>query len=234
LKVEVVIVAAGRGKRLPESELKQFYPLRGKPILSWTIDKFERCELINKTILVIPSGKEEYVRRKILSPFKYKKIKAVVEGGEERGDSVFQGLKMVDEDTDIILIHDGVRPLISSSLIEKVIKEANKYGAVSLGIPIKETIKEINKDNIVAKTLKRERLYLTQTPQGFKREIIWEAYKEARKSGWRASDDAGLVERLGHKVKMLLGDETNIKITTSLDLKLAEMLLGEIIKCALE
>jgi 2-C-methyl-D-erythritol 4-phosphate cytidylyltransferase len=233
LKVEVVIVAAGRGKRLPGSELKQFYPLRGKPIFCWTIDKFEKCKLIDKIILAVPPGKEEYVRKKILSPFKYKKIKTVVKGGEKRGDSVFQGLKIVDEDTDIILIHDGVRPLISLSLIEKVIKEANKYGAVSLGIPIKETIKEIKNDNMVAKTLKRERLYLTQTPQGFKREVIWEAYKEARSSGWRANDDTGLVEKLGHKVKMLLGEETNIKITTSLDLKLAEILLGEASRCAL-
>ncbi|MEA3485622.1 MAG: 2-C-methyl-D-erythritol 4-phosphate cytidylyltransferase, partial [Candidatus Aerophobetes bacterium] len=124
-------------------------------------------------------------------------------------------------------------PLISSSLIEKVIKEANKYGAVSLGIPIKETIKEIENDNIVVKTLKRERLYLTQTPQGFKREVIWEAYKEARRSGWRANDDAGLVEKLGQGVKMLLGEEANIKITTSLDLKLAEILLGEASRCVL-
>jgi len=231
VKVEVVIVAAGRGKRFPESELKQFYPLRGKPILCWTVAKFEECRLVDRIILTVPPDKEEYVREKILSPFKYKKIKAIVEGGEERSDSVFQGLKKTEKDTDIILVHDGVRPLISLSLIEKVIEETNKYGAVSLGIPVKETIKEIKDENIVVKTLERERLYLTQTPQGFKRDIIWEAHKEARKLGWRANDDAGLVERLGQRVKMLLGEEINIKITTSLDLKLAEMLLGEIDKC---
>lgn len=138
---------------------------------------------------------------------------------------MFEGLKNVDEKTDIVLIHDGVRPLISTHLIEKVIKETEKYGAVSPAIPVKETLKEVNEDELVVRTLERSKIRLIQTPQGFKKDLISQVYKKAMDSGWRASDDAGIVERFGYKVKVVAGEEMNIKITTSLDLKFAEMLL---------
>jgi len=230
VRVEAIIVAAGKGERFNKDRHKQFYPLRGKPILWWTVRRFEECRVIDKIIVVIPQGMKDYAE-KIALFFECEKIKELVEGGEEREDSVFQGLKTVEEDTDIVVIHDGVRPLISHHLIEKVIQETEKEGAVSLGIPVKETIKRVNKDNIVVKTIERENLYSIQTPQGFKRDIIWEAHMKKGDSKKKTDDDALLVERLGKRVRIIPGDERNIKITTQQDLKLAEFFLKEINRC---
>jgi 2-C-methyl-D-erythritol 4-phosphate cytidylyltransferase len=225
LKIETVIVAAGKGARFSDVRPKQFCLLGGKLLLAWTIERFEECKLINNIILVVPPRMSKYVKETVIPSSKYKKVKAIVEGGKQRGDSVFEGLQKVDASTDVVLIHDGVRPLISCHLIERVIDQTKEYKAVVLGIPMRETVKEIEEDNIVNKTLNRRRLYSIQTPQGFKKDLILKAYEEAKKEGWWASDDAGLVERLGEKVKVIPGEETNIKITTSLDLKFAEMLL---------
>lgn len=225
MRVEVIIVGAGKGARFGEVRPKQFSYLCKKPIFCWTIERFEKCELIDKIILVIPPRMKEYVQKSILSYSDYKKIKATVEGGKERGDSVFQGLQVVDRDTDIVLIHDGVRPLIFPELIERLIHQVEKYGAAILAVPMKETVKEVSRESAVAQTLDRKKLYSIQTPQGFKREIIWKAYQTASQSGQWASDDAALVEKIGKRVMIILGDEMNIKITTSLDLKLAEILL---------
>ncbi len=225
MKVEAIIVGAGKGVRFGEIRPKQFCYLSKKPILCWTIERFEKCGLVDKVILVIPPGTKEYVQKSILSYSNYKKIKVSVEGGKERGDSVFQGLRVVDSDTDVVLIHDGVRPLVFPPLIENLIHQVEKYGAATLAVPIKETVKEINQESVVARTLDRKKLYSIQTPQGFKRAVIWKAYQTVREPGLWASDDAARVERIGKKVTIVLGDEINIKITTSLDLKLAEILL---------
>ena len=226
MKIETVIVAAGKGARFSDFRPKQFCLLGGKLLLAWTIERFEECKLINNIILVVPPGMSKYAKETVISSSRYKKVKAIVEGGKERGDSVFEGLQKVDTSTDIVLVHDGVRPLISCHLIERVINQAKEYKAVVLGIPMRETVKETEEGNAVKKTLNRRRLYSIQTPQGFRKDLILKAYGEAKKEGRWASDDAGLVERLGEKVKIIPGEETNIKITTSLDLKFAEMLLG--------
>ncbi len=225
MRVEVIIVGAGKGVRFGEVRPKQFSYLCKKPILCWTIERFEKCELIDKIILVIPPRMKEYVQKSILSYSDYKKIKATVEGGKERGDSVFHGLQLVDRATDIVLIHDGVRPLIFPKLIEKLIHQVEKYDSATLAVPMKETVKEVDLEDAVARTLDRKKLYSIQTPQGFKRDTIWKAYQVAKESGQWASDDAALVERIGERISIVLGDEMNIKITTSLDLKLAEILL---------
>jgi len=218
-------VAAGKGARFGDLRPKQFCLLGGKFLLSWTIERFEECKLIDNIVLVVPPGMNEYVKETVISSSGYKKVKAIVEGGKERGDSVFEGLQEVDTTTNIVLIHDGVRPLTSCHLIERVIDQVKEYKATVPGIPLRETVKETEEGNVINKTLNRRRLYSIQTPQGFIRDLILKAYEEAKKEGRWASDDAGLVERLGEKVKVIPGEETNIKITTSLDLKLAEMLL---------
>jgi len=222
VRVEAIIVGAGKGIRFGEVQPKQFCLLWGKPVLSWTIERFEECKLVDKIILVLPPGMKEYAKK---VTFKYRKIKTAVEGDKERGSSVFQGLGAIDEHTDIVLVHDGVRPLILPRLIEKLIYETKENGAVTLGIPIKETVKATDKKGLVTKTVDRRNLYSIQTPQGFRKDLLWQAYKVASQSGKWASDDAALVERLGKKVKIIPGDERNIKVTTSFDLKLAEILL---------
>lgn len=219
-------MAAGKGERFGDLRLKQFCLLGGRLLLSWTIERFEECKSIDSVILVVPPKMSKYVKETVISSSGYKKVKAIVEGGKQRGDSVFEGLKQVDTTTDIVLIHDGVRPLIGSHLIKRLIEQVKEYKAAVLGIPLRETVKETEEANVVSKTLNRRKLYSIQTPQGFRRELILKAYEEAKKEGRWASDDAALVERLGEKVKIIPGEETNIKITTSLDLKFAEMLLG--------
>jgi len=127
----------------------------------------------------------------------------------------------------IVLVHDGVRPLVSQSLIESVIQKARIYGAVVPGVPAKETLKEGNEDNLVVRTLPRDKVYLVQTPQGFKSDLIKTAHHQAKSCGWRASDDATLVEKLGNPVQIIPGEESNIKITTSFDFQIAEILLKQ-------
>jgi len=226
VKVEAIIVGGGKGTRFGNNLPKQFCPIAGEPILNWTLSRFENCPSVNSIILVVPEGMGEKAKNK-LSLFKYKKLKMVTEGGRERTDSAYQGFVFVDEDTQIVLIHDGVRPLVSSFLINSVIEQTKIYGAVTPGIPIKETVKEKDKHDQVTKTLPRDRLCLIQTPQGFKYNLIKNAYAQAKSQNWKASDDTGLLEKLNQKVQIIPGEETNIKITTFFDFKLAEILLQE-------
>lgn len=226
MKVEVVIAGGGRGKRFGDNQPKQFCLIAGRPILDWTLDRFEVCPLIDGIILVVPQGMQEEARGK-LSLFRYKKLKAVVEGGEERIDSVFQGLTWVDRGTEIVLVHDGVRPLVSCSLIESVIQKTKVFGAVVPAVPVKETLKQGDEDNLVLRTLPRDRVYLIQTPQGFKSELIKTAHQQAKSHRWRGSDDAILVEKMGSPVQIIPGEESNIKITTSFDFQIAEILLKQ-------
>lgn len=227
MKIEVVIAAGGKGERFGNNQPKQFCSIAGKPILNWTLDRFEKCLLVEDIILVVPQNMQEKAKDKLFLSG-YKKIKTIVGGGEERIDSVFQGLMRVDEDTEIVLIHDAVRPLVSTSLIESVIQKTQVFGAVVPGVRAKETVKEADEDNLVAKTLPRERIYLIQTPQGFKFELIKTAHQQAKSLKWRANDDATLVEKMGIPVKIIPGEESNIKITTSFDFQIAEILLKQI------
>ena len=229
MKVEVIIAGGGKGERFGGNQPKQFCNIVGKPILEWSIYKFNSSPFINGIILVVPGGMLDSSREK-LHLSRYEKVKAITQGGKERMDSVYEGLKLVDKDTQIVLVHDGVRPLVSLSLIQKVIEKTEIYGAAVPGIPVKETIKRTNSENFVTETIPRDNVYLIQTPQGFKLDLITGAYREAERRGWRASDDAGLVEKLGKSIRIIPGEEENIKITTSFDLKLAELLLNMEIK----
>ncbi|MBE0478570.1 2-C-methyl-D-erythritol 4-phosphate cytidylyltransferase [Candidatus Aerophobetes bacterium] len=226
MKVEVVIAGGGRGTRFSNSQPKQFCSIAGKPILDWTLSRFENSPLVTYIILVVPRGMKEKAK-KILLLDSYKKLKLVTEGGEERSDSVHNGLIFVDNDTQVVLVHDGVRPLVSPSLIQSVIKYTETYAAVVPGVSVKETIKEKDEYDVVVKTLGRDKLRLIQTPQGFKYPIIKKAHQQAKVQNLKASDDAGLVEKLGEKVKIIPGEDSNIKITTSFDFEMAELLLRE-------
>jgi 2-C-methyl-D-erythritol 4-phosphate cytidylyltransferase len=223
----VIIAAGGIGRRFGKDQPKQFFLLKGKPILSWTIGRFEECELVDGIILAVPRGMEKYTRQHVLLPFGHRKVKTVVEGGKERRDSVLEGLRLLETDTDTVLVHDGVRPIISQELIRKVIQATQRWKAVVPGLPAGETIKQVGRDNLVSGTLNRKRVYLVQTPQGFKKDLICRAYAQVKKRGWEANDDATLVEKLGAKVKIIPGEETNIKITSPQDLVVSELFLGD-------
>jgi 2-C-methyl-D-erythritol 4-phosphate cytidylyltransferase len=207
-------------------EAKQYLELGGKPLLARTLRTFQECHLVDSIILVVPEKDVDYCLQQIVQRYQLSKVCKVISGGEQRQDSVRNGIEAVADNCRWVLIHDGVRPCVSTGLIEKVIKTARRFRAVITGIPVAETIKQAGSKDNVLRTIKRRGLWLIQTPQIFRREDIHLAHQEALSQGWtEATDDAFLVERIGISVKIIEGDERNIKITTPHDLQVARFLL---------
>jgi 2-C-methyl-D-erythritol 4-phosphate cytidylyltransferase len=225
MKADAVIVSAGKGLRFMGGKKKQFTFLGGKPILAHTLEKFETCPLIRSIHLVVGQEDMDYCLKEIIEKNKFQKVSKIVPGGKRRQESVKNGIDALPKDTDIVAIHDGVRPFVTQAMIEDSIHSAGRYGAVILAMPVKETIKISNSDGTVLKTLDRESLWQIQTPQTFQVNVIKEAYYRATEDGFIGTDDASLVERLGVKVHILPGSYTNIKITTLEDLLLANLFL---------
>lgn len=217
---EALVVAAGRGERMGGIE-KQFLPIGGKPLVYYPLKTLDASPSITGIILVVPEGKVDYAYH-MIKDLGISKVKCVVEGGKERQDSVMKGLEHVEDE--IVLIHDGARPFLRMSLVERVSKEAGRFGAVVPGIPIKDTLKKVDNDEVV-KTIERGGVYAIQTPQGFDREIIIDSYTKAYKDGFYATDDAGVVEYGGYTVRVVEGDAINLKITTKEDIILAGAIL---------
>jgi len=224
IKADAVIVSAGKGERFG-GQKKQFFLLDKKPILAYSLDKFEACPLIRFILLVVSQEDLDYCLKEIVEKFQYKKILQVVPGGKRRQDSVKNGIDRLPNDTEILVIHDGVRPFVTREMIEDSIRSTIRYGAVVTAMPVKDTIKVANPDGTIIKTLNRESLWQAQTPQTFRIEVIREAYHRAIEEGFSGTDDASLVERLGIEVHILPGSYKNIKITTPEDLALANLFL---------
>ena len=224
-KTVAIIPAAGSGIRMESKRAKQFLSLDGKPILALTLEPFQEST-VDAIILVVPLDDLEYCKKEIVERFGFTKVKKIVPGGKWRQDSVRFGLEATEGKYDLVLIHDGVRPLIKKRLIERVIKEAITNRAVITALPAKETVKEVNELRDVVKTYDRERVWMVQTPQAFRYQDILNAHHKALKEGWEeATDDALLVEKSGITVKVVEGSEKNIKVTTPDDLELARFLL---------
>jgi len=203
---------------------KLFLMLGDMPVLAWTLRAFDRAANVDE---VIVSAREEDILLiwDMISEFGIKKVSKIINGGETRTESVLAALNEVSDDTNLIAIHDGARPLVTSELIDFAIAEAGKFGAVTLGVPVKDTIKRVSADQIIAETLERDELYHIQTPQIFRANIIREAYERAENMGIDATDDCGLVEAIGIGIRVVDGDYRNIKITTPEDLAIGESLL---------
>ena len=229
MKNSVIIVAAGSGKRMKSAIAKQYIELKGRTILSYTVETFNKSEYIDDIILVTSSDAIEYVRSEIVDKYGFDKVMCVTEGGKERQDSVYNGLKMVSKDTDIVLIHDGVRPFVEDKYIAELESVAMEFGGCVLGAPVKDTIKVCDSEGYITDTPARDTLWLAQTPQCFRYDIIMKAYEEAVKEGIRGTDDSMFAERLGIKIKMVKGDYNNIKITTPEDLYIGEVILENLI-----
>lgn len=225
MKVVALIAAAGKSKRMNARINKPFIPISGKHILAYTIEKFEKCKLIDKIYLIISPEEKEICRKNIILRYGFSKVQELVDGGETRQDSVYNGIKALDEDTDIVVIHDGARPLVEETIILDSIENAQKYGAAIAAIRAKDTIKKSGKNFFISKTFNRAEIWRAQTPQTFKYDIILPAYHQAYKEKYLTTDDAAIVERYGHKVKLIIGSEENIKITTPFDIIVAENLL---------
>jgi len=225
MKVGAIIAAAGFGRRMKADRPKQLLSLIGTPIIIHTIRKFDASPVIDYIIITAPREAAEEIRELVASAG-FRKSVLVVEGGERRQDSVAAGLEHLQVDTEIVAVHDAVRPFVSAEDIENVVRQAERTGAAILGVPIVETVKQVEKD-VVESTLTREHLLLAQTPQVFRTQVLKEAFDLAHQDEYYGTDESSLVERLGHPVAVVRGSERNIKITRPSDLTLALAFLQE-------
>ncbi len=230
MKSCVIIPAGGIGKRFGTDVPKQFVELKGIPLIIHTIKIFDNIDDIES--IVIPVHNEWFTYTKeIIEKYNCNKVKEVIIGGIERQDSVFNGLhtKSVTE-SEIVLVHDAVRPFATPLMVQNIINATEDFGAVIPGITPKETVKEKNSKGTIVKTMDRNKLSLIQTPQGFWTEIITNAYTKAAAAGFKGTDEAALVEFIGYRITVIEGDDSNIKITTPFDLKIAELIMGEYVE----
>ena len=226
-KVHAIIVAAGKGNRMRGSVRKQYIALDGIPILGRTLNIFDSCSKVNQIMVVVPDEDLDFCRNEILTPAKLQKDVHLIAGGLERQDSVYNALKIIEPDEGIVIIHDGVRPFVKQEHLAACITGAAKLGACILGIPAFDTVKKVNPENEIIQTHKRDTLWLAQTPQVFEVKLIKKAHEKAKQEGFRGTDDASLVERLGEAVKIIPGSRSNIKITNPEDLNLARAIIKE-------
>jgi len=222
MKISAIIPAAGQGTRMGASTAKQYLLLKGQPILHHTLMAFEACGLVDSVTLVMPKKDLDQARKK----WNYKIVKNIVEGGKERQDSVYNGFKSLDADTDIVIVHDGVRPFVTPDLIERSISAAEKYGAVITAVPVNDTIKQVNDEGNVTRTVDRNGLWRVQTPQVFRYAVLGEAFQMAVNDSYYGTDEGSLLEYAGQKLKVIMGSELNIKITRQEDLILGEGILN--------
>lgn len=223
--LRVVIAAAGKGSRMKSFTNKQYMPLNLRPVLSYSLDFFEKIDIVEKIVVVCGASELEYCQHEIIERFQYKKVSALLPGGRERQDSVWRGLQKLGEDTDLVAVHDGARPLLSSAVFLRLVNEAEKWGAAIPGIISKDTLKSVDRDGFVRQTLDRSSVYAIQTPQIFKYAELLTAYREAYEDDFQGTDDASLFEHYIGRVKVVEGDYNNLKITTPEDLITAEALL---------
>lgn len=222
--VSAVIVAGGQGKRMDAGFNKLFLQLCGKEIIAHTLGVFEQCGEIDEVILV--TGESDIPRMaEIISREGYKKVTAVVKGGKERSDSVFNGLKAANGD--IAVIHDGARCLVTVHELINVIKDAKKYGAAALGVKVKDTLKSIDDTGKITATVDREKTIQIQTPQVFKLNEIRELHKRVAEENTTVTDDCSIFEAYGKDVYVTLGEYENIKITTPGDIAVGERILEQ-------
>lgn len=224
-KVTALIPAAGMGKRMGKTVAKQFLTLGDKPMLAHTLLAFQRASEIDEIIPILAQEEMENCLSEVIEQYHITKVKTLVAGGKERQDSVANGLQKLEKDAAVVLVHDGVRPFVTLQMIKETVELAKKGECVVVGVPIKDTIKEVDGKGIVRRTLERNKLWATQTPQAFPVKVLKRAYEEASQHKVYGTDDAALVERTGATVRMVMGSYENIKITTPEDLILAEEIL---------
>lgn len=222
MSVSVIIAAGGKGTRMGAGENKVFMKLRGKEMLARTAEAFQKNPDIDEIIIV--TGEREHMRAgELMQKNGITKWRIATAGGATRTESVRNGLAFASGD--IILIHDGARALIGQDEISAAVRAAEEYGASAVGVPCKDTLKTVDDNGFIAGTADREKTFLIQTPQAFKRDIILSAYERAEKDGITATDDCALAERCGVKIKIITGKYDNIKLTTPDDMAAAERIL---------
>jgi 2-C-methyl-D-erythritol 4-phosphate cytidylyltransferase len=229
-RIAAILPAAGLGTRMGAETPKQFLELDGTPIVIHSLRRIASCPLV--TDIIVATRADEVTRlRERIAEEKFKQAVRVVKGGDSRQDSVAEALREVPKDAEIVLVHDAVRPFVTAEQITRVIEEARRCEAAILGIPAMDTVKEVKRASLpedvalIIGTIPRERVVLAQTPQAFATKLLKEAFARAQADGVSASDEAGLVERMGHDVHVVLGSERNMKITKPADMDLAKFYL---------
>lgn len=221
-----IVLAAGQGRRMKNKIKKQFLNIAEKPIVYYSLHCFESAPFIDDIILVTSSDCVDYCRKNIVDQYGFRKVKNIVVGGKERYDSVYAGL-LACENTDYVFIHDGTRPFIDIEMLRRALDGAKQAGACVVGMPSKDTVKIVDKDQFVTETPERSRVWTVQTPQVFQYHVVREAHDTLRKGNMEGiTDDSMVVEKHGkYKVKMVEGSYENLKITTPDDLFVAEVIL---------
>jgi len=226
MKTAALIVAGGVGMRVGAPLPKQFLPLAGKPLILHTLEAFEKAPSIHAILLLLPQEWIDHFRSKILPLGYFLKLQKILPGGKTRQDSTRAGFQGIEGPFDVVLVHDGARPLIEVETIERCVKAAAEYGAALVACPSKDTVKEADAEGWVQKTVDRNKIYLAQTPQAARYKVLQEALEKAYGEGFQGTDEASLIERNGVRVKIVECDASNMKVTTPLDFRVAEALLN--------
>lgn len=226
-KIVAIIVAGGQGKRMGMAIKKQYILLKEKEILAYTLESFQKCEFIDEIIVVVAEEEKDYVKQNMIDKYQFSKVKKIATAGKERQDSVYNGLLLVSNDTDYVIVHDGARPFVSTELIMRCLEKAQNTGASIAAVPVKDTIKICDPTSYeVKQTPNRALLWSIQTPQVFNFDLLLKAYQYARDQNLQVTDDSMIIEAFGKKVYITEGEYNNIKITTPEDLMIAEAILS--------
>jgi len=204
---------------------KQFRSVGGLPLLVHSLRVFQSSPVIDAVILAVPEADLDYCRREIVQSQGFSKVTHVVAGGRERQDSVRHALAVVDETVNLIVIHDAVRPCVTDAMVAQIVEAAAGEGAAIIALPMRDTVKQVGEDHLIERTIDRKPLWLAQTPQAFRRDWLEEAHRKAAAEGLAATDDAYLLEWMGHPVRVIEGSGENIKVTRPEDLIIAEAIL---------
>jgi 2-C-methyl-D-erythritol 4-phosphate cytidylyltransferase len=228
MNVTVIIPAAGLGTRMATKTAKQFTEIGGTPVLVHTLRRFAAVKAVTEIVVALREPEIRQFQPR-LEKEKLPKVRLVI-GGDNRQESVHNALRSISgKPDDLVLVHDGVRPFVTVEVIENVVKAARKHGAAIAGVPAIDTVKQVDRTAdgaLIKTTIPRERVVLAQTPQGFRLELIRKAFEDAAVIGFLGTDEASLVERIGHEVHVVMGSPRNIKITTKADMELAEFFLA--------
>jgi len=223
-KCSAIVLAGGSGKRMGTKIQKQYLEIDGKPVLFYSLNEFQKSEIIDEIVLVVGDGQEEYCKKEIIDKYGITKVSHIVMGGKERFHSVWNGLQVIDENG-YVFIHDGARPFVDQSILDRVYENVKQYAACVVGMPVKDTIKIADQEGYADDTPDRSKVWMVQTPQVFEVELVKHAYKKLMNhEDVFVTDDAMVVETFTkHKVKLVEGSYENIKITTPEDLGIAEV-----------
>jgi len=226
LRTVALIPAAGLGLRMGGTVRKQFRPLGGLPLLVHSLRVFQSSPVIDAVVLAVPEADRHYCRTEIVESHGFTKVTHVVAGGKERQDSVRQALAVVDERVHLVVIHDAVRPFVTETMVKQVVEAAKADGAAIIALPMRDTVKQVGRDHFIERTVDRKPLWLAQTPQAFRRDWLDEAHRKAQAEGLAATDDAFLLEWMGHPVRVVEGSGENIKVTRPEDFVIGEAILA--------